>query len=171
MAQSERLRVVVVGGGIGGLAAARILREKHDVTIYEKEAQRSEGGAALALGPNGSKLAKRMGLDPTRAGAVSCQGMRTFNMKGDVLSERKTQCKERYGSEWLMFHRLDLWDEYCRLATGPASDIGISGEPAKLIYNIAASEVDCELGKIVLSDGSVIEADLIVGKPPLIILF
>ncbi|MFD9243024.1 NAD(P)-binding protein, partial [Streptomyces sp. NPDC059556] len=47
------LHIAVVGGGIGGLAAAlAIARSRHRVTVVERAAQFGEIGAGLQLAPN-----------------------------------------------------------------------------------------------------------------------
>jgi salicylate hydroxylase len=57
------LRVAIVGGGIGGLAAAVALRERGiDAHIYEQAAALTEVGAGLALQPNGVRMLRRLGL-------------------------------------------------------------------------------------------------------------
>jgi 2-polyprenyl-6-methoxyphenol hydroxylase-like FAD-dependent oxidoreductase len=57
--------VVVVGAGIGGLAASLVLsRVAARVTLVERAERPSEVGAALALQPNGMAVLDRLGLLP-----------------------------------------------------------------------------------------------------------
>src|SRR5215469_14724630 len=57
------LRAVVVGGGIGGTAAALALaRAGIDVGVYEQARQLTEVGAGVALAPNGLRMLDRLGV-------------------------------------------------------------------------------------------------------------
>ena len=59
----DRLRVAVVGGGIGGLAAANALvRRGADVTVLEQAAVLGEVGAGIMIYPNSLRQLERMGL-------------------------------------------------------------------------------------------------------------
>ena len=56
------LRAVVVGGGIGGIAAAVALaRAGVDVRVYEQAQQLAEVGAGVSLAPNGLRMLERLG--------------------------------------------------------------------------------------------------------------
>jgi 2-polyprenyl-6-methoxyphenol hydroxylase-like FAD-dependent oxidoreductase len=56
------LRAVVVGGGIGGVAAAVALaRAGIDVQVHEQAQQLAEVGAGVSLAPNGLRMLKRLG--------------------------------------------------------------------------------------------------------------
>src|ERR1700742_3001862 len=60
------LRAAIVGGGIGGLAAAIALsRRGIEVTVYEQAASLSEVGAGLVLYPNSLRQLDRMGVGQT----------------------------------------------------------------------------------------------------------
>jgi salicylate hydroxylase len=66
------LRAVVVGGGIGGTAAALALaRAGIGVRVYEKAARLTEVGAGVSLAPNGLRMLERLGVgeDVARLGA------------------------------------------------------------------------------------------------------
>ena len=66
------LRVAVVGGGIGGVAAATaLLRRGIDVRLYEQAPALTEVGAGVAIQPNGVRMLQRLGLgdDLLRFGA------------------------------------------------------------------------------------------------------
>lgn len=57
------LRVIVVGGGLGGTAAAvALLRTGIDVRVYEQAPQLAEVGAGVSLAPNGLRVLDRLGL-------------------------------------------------------------------------------------------------------------
>src|SRR5262245_54994167 len=58
-----RLRVAIVGGGIGGLAAANALSQRGiDVRVYEQAEQLAEVGAGVGVAPNGVRMLRRLGL-------------------------------------------------------------------------------------------------------------
>jgi salicylate hydroxylase len=58
------LRVVIIGAGIGGLAAAVALRQRGiEVALYERASKLEEVGAGLQIGPNGVKVLRALGLE------------------------------------------------------------------------------------------------------------
>jgi salicylate hydroxylase len=66
------LRAVVVGGGLGGIAAAVALAQAGiDVQVHEQAQQLAEVGAGVSLAPNGLRMLKRLGVGEgiARAGA------------------------------------------------------------------------------------------------------
>ena len=66
------LRAVVVGGGLGGIAAAVALaRAGVDVQVHEQAQQLAEVGAGVSLAPNGLRMLERLGVGEgiARAGA------------------------------------------------------------------------------------------------------
>jgi 2-polyprenyl-6-methoxyphenol hydroxylase-like FAD-dependent oxidoreductase len=63
MLRTGRLRVAVVGGGIGGVAAANALLQRGmDVHLYEQAPALTEVGAGVAIQPNGVRMLRRLGL-------------------------------------------------------------------------------------------------------------
>jgi 2-polyprenyl-6-methoxyphenol hydroxylase-like FAD-dependent oxidoreductase len=51
------VRVLIVGAGVGGLAAARALSaDGHDIVVFEQAAGPREGGAAVTLWSNGTGI-------------------------------------------------------------------------------------------------------------------
>lgn len=68
------MRIVIIGGGIGGLAAALALkREGFEPLVYERAPALLEVGAAIAVWPNAFRVLERLGLGETvlaRAGRI-----------------------------------------------------------------------------------------------------
>ena len=59
------LRVAIVGGGIGGTAAANALLQRGiEVQVYEQASALTEVGAGVAIQPNSIRLLRRMGFGP-----------------------------------------------------------------------------------------------------------
>src|ERR1700682_2546209 len=57
------MRVLVVGGGIGGLSAALAMRfAGAKVRVYEQAAELSEVGAGVGLFPNSMRILQRLGV-------------------------------------------------------------------------------------------------------------
>ncbi|HCB59042.1 MAG TPA: 3-hydroxybenzoate 6-hydroxylase, partial [Arthrobacter bacterium] len=55
--------VLVIGGGMAGLAGALALRENGaEVTLVERAPEFGEVGAGLQMAPNASRVLKRWGL-------------------------------------------------------------------------------------------------------------
>ncbi|KAI1765025.1 FAD binding domain protein [Hypoxylon sp. FL1150] len=164
MADEDRqLSVIVVGSGLAGLAAARILREKHQVTVYERgEPSTATGGQGIANFPNAIKIMRQMGFDPERAGSVLVQGFRTLDKHGKLIFDTEFPFQEKYGAPALSHMRVDFRAELLRLATAPSKDLGIGGEPAKMVYNNGARDIDAEAGQITLDDGTKAKADVVI---------
>ena len=56
-------KVVIVGGGIGGLAAAlALVRRGIDVDVYEQARELRELGAGVQISPNGTRVLHALGL-------------------------------------------------------------------------------------------------------------
>ena len=67
------LSVAIIGGGIGGTAAAlSLLRAGFDVEVYEQASELREVGAGIQVSPNASRILHRLGL----AEALADQGVK-----------------------------------------------------------------------------------------------
>src|SRR5512139_2342653 len=63
--ECDRFRVVIVGGGIGGLFAANaLIAHGVDVSLYEQAPALGEVGAGVFLTPNSVRHLERLGLGP-----------------------------------------------------------------------------------------------------------
>ena len=65
------LRILVVGAGVGGISLARgLLRDGHDVTVFEKRPDVTAGGGAVTIWSNGATVLTQLGVDMTGAGQL-----------------------------------------------------------------------------------------------------
>lgn len=160
-----KLNIIIVGSGLG-LAAASTLREHHNVTVYERGSQDvATGGQGLSIYPNAEKILKTVGFSANRAGAVGCQGYRSFDKSGKMFDDFPIDFHARYGGDMLLMKRSDFRAELLRLATAPAQEIdGVRGEPAKIFFNTPVVDLDPETATITLKDGSTVQGDVVVGE-------
>lgn len=107
-------RIAIVGGGIGGLAAAAFLhRQGLPATVYEQAARLTEVGAGLVVAPNLARLVRRLGvLDDLRERATQLDTGWEFRRwtDGTVLSSENLAeaCEKLYGEHTYTMHRADL---------------------------------------------------------------
>jgi 2-polyprenyl-6-methoxyphenol hydroxylase-like FAD-dependent oxidoreductase len=106
--------VVIVGGGIGGLAAAAFLqRAGIEAHVFEQASELTEIGAGLVLAPNAVRLLRRLGLHERLARvAVRLQTGWQFRRweDGRVLFSQQMgdRCEALYGEAAWTIHRADL---------------------------------------------------------------
>ena len=111
---SARLRIAIVGGGLGGIAAALFLRHAGiEATVCEQSAELREVGAGIVISPNMVRPLARLGL----AGgledfAVRLEAAWEFRRweDGRVLSVQRMgeECQRMYGAHCYVAHRADL---------------------------------------------------------------
>ena len=106
-------RVLIVGGGIGGLTTAIALaRNGMSATLLERSVFADETGAGIQLGPNATRLLAELGvLDAVEAVAFRPDLLRLFDgASGGTLASMPlgNVAEQRYGAPYLTFHRADL---------------------------------------------------------------
>ena len=150
-------RIVVVGGGIGGLtfaiAAARH-RLPYEVEVIEGRTQRAAGAGAAAIGlhPIALRSLDSIGVgDAVRAAGIELDGYYARVEGRDKLIQPYT---EVWGAPALSVHRADL----AEILLGAAPDGAVSFGAAATDVMARADRVEVHLG-----DGSTRSADLVVG--------
>lgn len=87
------MRILIVGGGIAGLAMARALElQGFSPDLIERKADRPQGGAGLYLPGNAARALRALGLlDSIAALAMPIDTQRILDSKGRPLSVTQTQ--------------------------------------------------------------------------------
>ncbi len=104
-------KVLIIGGGIGGITTAIALRQKgFDVQVYENAPVLQAAGAGIVLAANAMQVLRRLGLE----GEILAQGklLRHFSIlsqKGEVLAQTDSfRVSQQYGNDNFAIHRADL---------------------------------------------------------------
>jgi len=110
---ARKLKVLIAGGGIGGLTAGiSLCRAGFDVAVYEQAAQLAEVGAGIQLSANATRVLHDIGLGEGLA-EVSVQPLRyefkLFN-SGEVLQEIPLgdRHEQNHGAPYYQIHRADF---------------------------------------------------------------
>jgi 2-polyprenyl-6-methoxyphenol hydroxylase-like FAD-dependent oxidoreductase len=106
-------KIIVIGAGIGGLAAAlALLRKGLDVEVYEQSSELKEVGAGVQIGANGTRVLHALGLKAAleRTQVIpSGKEARLWNTgESWTTLNLGAIAVERYGSPHIVMHRGDL---------------------------------------------------------------
>ncbi|MEZ5319293.1 MAG: FAD-dependent monooxygenase [Vicinamibacterales bacterium] len=150
-------RAVVVGAGIGGLAAALALRRAGwTVRVYERAVHPRELGFALLLAPNAMRALRAIGLaDAAIAGGFIARSGEMRRPNGDVLRQLDVgSVRDVLGEDSVCLLRPVLHGALLDAVGMDALELGCE-----------ASGVEARPGgaALVLADGRAIEADVVIG--------
>jgi salicylate hydroxylase len=152
--------IAIIGGGIGGLAAAAFLRRAGlAATVYEQAARLSEVGAGVVVAPNAARLLRALGVLPAfQERAVPLEIGWEFRrwQDGRVLSweDLAAKCENLYGERTYTAHRADLLDAIRRAV--PAEDV-------RLGRRCVAVTACGPRHALRFADGESAEADVVIG--------
>jgi salicylate hydroxylase len=157
---ARKLRVGIIGGGIGGLALTGALIQRGiDVKVFERAPAFGEVGAGIQMTPNAAKVLRGLGLTDQlrRAGflpqAIVGRNWRTAreNFRTPLIND----CPRIYGADFYHVHRADLHAMLVSLVPDSAAVLSASCESVRNENNTAVAK---------FADGSEFEADVIVGS-------
>jgi salicylate hydroxylase len=152
------MRAIVVGAGIGGLAATVSLRRAgHEVTLVEQASRFGEVGAGIQLAPNATRVLRRLGV----LDAVAAQAARPSRMSFRAWSDGAEIChytlgraaEDAFGAPYLLLHRADL-HRVLAAAVPPRS--------VRLETRVVGVDQDAEGAHVTTADGERLGADLVV---------
>ena len=154
-----RLRIGVVGAGIGGLAVAALLhRSGHDVHIYEQASAFSRVGAGIQMGANAMKALRGIGLerDIRRVGFRPETLLNCDYDTGHVTNELPggDALEARYDAPHMCLHRADL---HALLHAIVPNDM------IHLDHKLVAFEQSASGVRLNFSDGQWADVDAVIG--------
>jgi salicylate hydroxylase len=151
--------VIVVGGGIGGLAAAFALsREGLHVRLLERAAEFGEVGAGLQIAPNCTRILDEFDLlDEVKSLGVLPDDMIMFDgLDGTELTRLDLRhLEQRYGFPYMVIHRSDLHATFLRACQRAGVEL-VNGATA------VDYESSTDAATVILSDGSKHTAPVVI---------
>jgi 2-polyprenyl-6-methoxyphenol hydroxylase-like FAD-dependent oxidoreductase len=152
----EPLSVIIVGGGIGGLFAARaLLAQGFRVSVYEQAPALGEVGAGVFLTPNSVRQLNRVGLGPAveKYGALVGTGSCYFRDDGTLIAPVQVADASGWNATFGM-HRADF---VTFLAESLPSGVVHTG------HRCTGFEQQSERGRVSFANGATAEADVVIG--------
>lgn len=149
------LRILVVGAGVSGIAVARgLLRDGHDVTVFDRRPDTAAGGGAVTIWSNGATVLDQLGVDMTGAGQ-QLSAVRVMTSTGRPLSTMDLNAMvNRLGASVRMVPRRILLE---RLLDGfPADRIRANSRA------VGVSDTGDGV-RVEFDDGSSVDGDLLIG--------
>jgi salicylate hydroxylase len=154
--KKDRFRVVIVGGGIGGLFAAKaLIAHGVDVSLYEQAPALGEVGAGVFLTPNSVRHLERVGLGPAVEKYGARVGPKSHYFRHDGSPIAPVQVTDSSGRNATFgMHRADL---VAFLA---------AAVPARVVhcgYRAIGFEQVGDVARVRFADGTCAEGDVVVG--------
>lgn len=155
-------RVIVAGGGIGGLTAAlALLRRGFDVQVYEQAPELKEVGAGVQISPNGTRILSALGVGDELT-KRSCQALgkeiRLWST-GQTwqLFDLGAVSIEQYGFPYLTVYRPDL------LAVLETAVRGLKPDAIHLGRRVEEFRQTGSGIELILEGGGVAKGDVVIG--------
>jgi len=155
-------KIVIIGGGIGGLAAAlSLLKRGLDVEIHEQAPELKEVGAGIQISSNGTRVLYALGLENALKRVQVLPSGRVIRhwSTGETWNwfELGAVTRERYGTPHVMLHRGDLH--------GLLADAVRAAKPdaIKLNRRCAAIENSGDHAEVRFEDGATVRAAYVIG--------
>ena len=153
------MHAIIIGGGIGGLAATLTLRRAGiDVSLFEQASELREIGAGIMISPNATRILHRLELaEPLRVAGVRprARQLRRWD-NGQVLARAPLAdvCERDFGAPYYNFHRAELLD----VLVGAVPDGVVHLDHRCVALTQRADHVEVQF-----HNGMVADADLVVG--------
>jgi salicylate hydroxylase len=155
-------KIVIVGGGIGGLAAAlSLLKRGLDVEVYEQAPELKEVGAGIQISSNGTRVLYALGLEDALKRVQVLPSRRVIRhwSTGETWNwfDLGASTAQRYGTPHVMLHRGDL---HALLADAVRAQ---KPDAVKLGRRCAAVNTDGDQAEVQFEDGTVVRAAYVIG--------
>ena len=152
---SNPLRILIIGAGVGGISIARgLLRDGHDVTVFEQRPDMRPGGGAVTIWSNGSTVLEQLGVDMDGAGQLLSTVRIATSTGRPLVHIDVTSIVDRLGGSVRMVPRRVLLD---RLLQGFTADrIRCNSRAVGAVSTHDGLQIEFE-------DGSRADGDLLIG--------
>jgi salicylate hydroxylase len=156
------MKVIIVGGGIGGLAAALACANSgHDVQVLERQDKFTEIGAGIQLAPNAFNALDSLGVgEAVKNLAVPVDELRLMDgVTGGVINRLPLddEYQEVFKNPYMVVHRTDL---YYPLLDACEAHPSIKLRTSCAISNYYQNDVTAS---VTLSNTETVSGDVIVG--------
>ena len=153
---------IVIGGGIGGLGAARALaRTGWDVAVYEQAPVIHPVGAGIGIAPNAMKALHWLGL----ADQLRVRGARQVGMEIMLRSGRRVahlpaaDIETRFGDPFIALHRAELHRILLESLDGVDLHPGHRATGVTVGADSASVEIQGPSGRLAVAADLVVAAD------------
>ncbi|KAB8204010.1 hypothetical protein BDV34DRAFT_226753 [Aspergillus parasiticus] len=152
--------IIIVGGGLAGLASALSLRRAgHTVQYKVFEASqlgfRDTEGTIAQIGPKVNDILTRWGVDAAVSRPVLIKEVSEFGQDGTL--------RDTYEGPkppgWSYYQRTRLHEALLQSATAPTG----SGHPVQIISGMKISVIDPDAGLVISQEGQTYHGDAIIG--------
>ncbi|WP_298397527.1 FAD-dependent monooxygenase [Sphingobium sp.] len=154
----EKLKIAVVGAGLGGLTLAILLEKAgYNYTVYEQAPQLTRLGAGINLYPNTTQVMKAIGLLDQML-AVGNRPESWLNREWDTgrvyFAQLEDEWEEQFGAPHLHLHRGDLQSILSNAVPAHRVQFGKC---------LAGLDEKGGMTRLTFTDGSTADADIVIG--------
>ncbi|BBZ39524.1 FAD-dependent oxidoreductase [Mycobacterium conspicuum] len=147
--------MLVVGAGVSGISVARgLLRDGHDVSVFDQRSDIQAGGGAVTIWSNGATVLGQLGVDMDGAGQL-LSSVRVLTSTGRRLATLDvTAMVNRLGAPVRMVPRRDLLERL------------LDGFPTERIHcnaRVVAVRSAPDAVRVEFQNGSTAEGDVVIG--------
>ena len=154
-----RLKVLIAGGGIGGITAMLALRQRGiDVQLFEQAAAFRQVGAGLQVSSNAARILLKLGLGEALKRVATYPEGRDY--RGWDTGERLyytplgQKAEAHFGSPYYAAHRAELLDVLLS---------GLGEHGYRLGSRVERVDQDQSGVSLTLADGSIAQGDILIG--------
>lgn len=151
------MKVIIVGGGIGGLCTAIALQQQgNEVLVFERAEAIGEVGAGLTLWSNALKVLRKLGIaDLVITAGAKIERSKLLTSKGIVLSVAGIEhLEEHFGEPVIGIHRAALHEILIR---------SLKPNTLKLAMPCVRFEQGQDKVTVYFENGEILSADLLIG--------